>query len=516
MDSDDPEEAKVAVEGEPEAMAPGPSYQPESNHGVGILILALYGVEVCPFLAQLTLIELWLILLGGFALVTLIRRPLQVQLDATNLAELDAGQVRFPWRDCALEFGVWAAVGLWVTAFNWWWYGFPVVISGLKLVAGGLVLGIFAAADAGMARRGWQFQWFAAHPGRTVDKTSGTGSVAQRVLLFFLLTGTAIGIVLVMLLEKDMKFLLLAAKRGQPLQFHKEVTIEIVFVGVVLLGAGFQLARRFGRNLEALFALELQALAAVREGRYDVRVPLVTDDEFRVVAQGTNEMVEGLAERERIRQTFGRYLSPTVAEAILSDESGVELGGRQVDVAVLFSDLRNFTPLSERLAPKELVSFLNEYFTEMVAEVHAHGGVVDKFIGDAVMAVYGLDAGEDPCGRAVATALAMNERLAGINAGLEEQGVPPVAFGVGIHFGPVIAGNIGSAERLEYTVIGDAVNVAARLESATKDLGAFLAVSEPVRSRLDGEGRKQLEDLGCHELKGKSGLLQIYGVPSEG
>ena len=493
---------------------PGPSdgFQRELHHGLGVIILALYGVEVCPVLAQLTLLELGLILAVGFLMVALVRRRLQARLDAANRLEVEAGEVRFPWRDALLEFGAWAGVGLWVSLFNWWYYGFPVVLSGLKLVAGALVLGLFATADAAMARRGWQIRWFAAHPEQPTVPVAGRGSVARRVMLFFVLTLTAIGVTLVLLFEKDMKFLMLAARRGQPLRFHQEVTVELIFVGVVLFASGLRLARRFGSNLQALFELELQVLAAVREGRYDVRVPLVTDDEFRVVAEGTNEMVAGLAERERIRRTFGRYLSPTVAEAILADEAGSELGGRQVDVAVLFSDLRNFTPLSERLAPRELVCFLNEYFTEMVAEIHARDGVVDKFIGDAIMAVYGLDGHEDPCGRAVATALAMQGRLVGINERLAAEGNPTVACGVGVHYGPVIAGNIGSAERLEYTVIGDTVNVAARLESATKGLGVFLAVSESVRARLDGAGRKQLEDLGRHELKGKSEPLQIFGA----
>jgi len=352
----------------------------------------------------------------------------------------------------------------------------------------------------------------ASRPGRAAQAEGRRVPLSRQLLLFsstlLVVTSTS----LVLLFKKDTGVLIRAAREGQGLRFHELVTIEVAFVTAVLLVAGVILAQRFGANLQAMFELELRSLEAVDEGRYDVPVPLVSNDEFRVVAASTNQMLAGLAERDRIRATFGRYVSPAVAQAILEHEGGAELGGRQVDVAVLFSDLRNFTPLSERLAPRELVAFLNEYFAEMVEELHAAGGVVDKFIGDAVMAVFGLEGREDPCGRALDAALGMQVRVEELNTRLEVRGLPPVACGVGIHFGPVIAGNIGSPERLEYTVIGDSVNVAARLESKTKELGVGVAVSAEVRKRLDGARREKLRELGAQELKGKSAAVEVYGV----
>lgn len=271
------------------------------------------------------------------------------------------------------------------------------------------------------------------------------------------------------------------------------------------------LSRKYSQNLRLMFDLQLKAFSAVEKGNYESFVPVVSRDEFGLIAQHTNQMIGGLREKDRIERAFGKYMSPLVADAVLHNEQETHLGGREVNVAILFTDLRDFTPLSEKCTPQEVVEILNSYFTMVVDAVHKHGGVLDKFIGDAAMAVYGLD-GNDGHEDAVHSAFEVLQGIESLNQNLTKRGLPNIKIGIGIHCGPVIAGNIGSEERLEYTVIGDAVNTAARLESLTKELPSTLAISNDVCSVLSEEMMGKLVYLDDYDLKGKSEKIPVYGL----
>jgi adenylate cyclase len=213
-------------------------------------------------------------------------------------------------------------------------------------------------------------------------------------------------------------------------------------------------------------------------------------------------MVDGLKERDQLKTTMGKYMTASVIEHLMSGK--VQLGGETLPVTILFSDIRSFTTISERMNAQELVGLLNEYFTEMVGIVMDNGGVVDKYIGDAIMAVFGAPVPKkDDAIHAVLAAVRMRVALKKLNANLVARGIPALRTGIGIHTGEVVAGNIGSERRMEYTVIGDAVNLASRLESNTKDLGVNVLISEdtwklvkdavvarPVRE-ITVKGRKQ-------------------------
>jgi adenylate cyclase len=188
-------------------------------------------------------------------------------------------------------------------------------------------------------------------------------------------------------------------------------------------------------------------------------------------------MVDGLQERDKLRNTFGKYMTAAVVEHLMAGK--VQLGGQTLMVTILFTDIRGFTSISEKMEAHALVALLNEYFTEMVGIVMKNNGVVDKYIGDAIMAVYGapVQRPDDPLA-AVRSAVAMRFALRKLNVKLEARGLAPLATGIGIHTGPVVAGNIGSEQRMEYTIIGDAVNLASRLESSTKELGTNILISE--------------------------------------
>ena len=348
---------------------------------------------------------------------------------------------------------------------------------------------------------------------RPVD-TSRFLSITTKFMAFVGASIVLLAIVIILLIYKDFTFVIHSFEQMQAFDFMWIVR-EIVFVFAILLTGCFVATRKYGRNLRLMFDLQLKAFRSVEEGNYDTFVPVVSQDEFSRIAEHTNKMIVGLRERERIKLAFGKYVDSSVAESILSTEAETNLGGREAEVAVLFADLRDFTPYSESCTPSELLAILNEYFTMVVGHVHSRSGILDKFIGDAAMAVYGLDRCENPCENALQTALGIREGLEVLNEKMVQRGLTPLRNGIGIHYGNVVAGNIGSEERLEYTVIGDAVNVAARLESATKELSSPIAISEFGYQLLEEKSRDLLVSLGDVSLKGKTEPCRVFGLPVE-
>ncbi len=213
--------------------------------------------------------------------------------------------------------------------------------------------------------------------------------------------------------------------------------------------------------------------------------------------------------RQQLNRLFGQYVSDEVRDKVVR-EGGLSTGERHV-VAVLFSDLRGFTTWSEGTAPAEVVHRLNQYFDRMVAAIDAHGGTVDKFMGDAVMAVFGgVKALERPADAALLAARAMREELDTLNQQWARAGLPPLDNGIGVHFGEVLQGPIGAASRKEFTVIGDTVNTASRLESATKELGAGIVLSAAATSALSPSLREGVAPLGEVALKGKAQPVAVF------
>ncbi len=220
--------------------------------------------------------------------------------------------------------------------------------------------------------------------------------------------------------------------------------------------------------------------------------------------------VEG-REKRKVKQLFSRFVARDVYDQLLADPSRAALGGTRRDMTVLFSDMRGFTALTEKGVPEDIVAMLNEYFTRMVQVLFDHRGTLDKFVGDMVMALFGapLD-DEDHADHAVQAAVAMVRALDGLNKEWAAFGMPTLDIGVGINTGGMVAGNIGSKTIMSYTVIGDAVNLGARLESLNKEYGTRIIISEHTRSRL--KGRYDMRPLGSVTVKGKSHPVAIYEV----
>ncbi len=478
---------------------------------VGTLALTVYGGEVCPFLEQLTLGELAAALTVSFAIAGSARWAVTGVLQRR---EARTGvDLRRPWRILRVDLASWILAGLLVTGWNALNYDFPVS-SGLKVVLGCATLGIFSATYLALEAERDLVLCLARQQKLETLRSGGFFSITTK---FFLFVASALSVVLgviLLLVYKDFDFVIEALRNSRSPQFGA-VVVEISFVFAVLLTGSLVVARKYGSNLRLMFELQLKAFDAVEHGNYDAFVPVVSRDEFSLIAEKTNHMIDGLRERERIKRAFGKYMSPTVAEAVLGSEEETRLGGWQLEAAVLFSDLRDFTPMSERCTPQETVNILNAYFTMVVKAVHRHGGVLDKFVGDAALAVFGLAECENPSEDALRATLEIQRGLEELNRRFEAEGYPRVRNGNGIHFGPVVAGNIGSEERLEYTVIGDAVNTASRLQDLTKEIPSTVAVSGETYERVGTQTRSELQYVGSCALKGKSEAVPVYGLTRE-
>jgi len=244
----------------------------------------------------------------------------------------------------------------------------------------------------------------------------------------------------------------------------------------------------------------------IQRGDYTREVNLQQQDELGQLGKAFNNMSKGLYERDKVRNLLGKVISPEIAEELI--RSDVQLGGEEKEITILFTDLRGFTGLSENRSPKEVLDFLNEYLTRMTSVIDKHGGVVDKYIGDAIMALFGAPLEfPDHATRAVACAMEMIEELQHGNAAFRVKGWPQLAMGIGVHTGKVVVGNMGSKDRLNYTAIGDGVNLASRLESATKEFDVPVIVSEATMRQASAF---QYRELDLIQVKGKQQAVRIF------
>ena len=254
----------------------------------------------------------------------------------------------------------------------------------------------------------------------------------------------------------------------------------------------------------------LDAELTVRGSSTSANLTVLPLTDVRTGPMGAIVMVDDITEEKRMKGTMARYMDPVIADELM--RAGADkLGGVESLATVLFSDIRSFTTLTESLGAQGTVSLLNQYFTLMVECLQQEGGMLDKFIGDAVMAVFGLPvAGDQDEDRAVRAAIAMLQQLEAFNATRAGLGQSPVSIGIGLHTDSVVSGNIGSPKRMNYTVIGDGVNLAARLESACKFYGAQMLISDSTAQRLRGTYRMREADRVV--VKGKTEPVLIHEI----
>ncbi len=279
---------------------------------------------------------------------------------------------------------------------------------------------------------------------------------------------------------------------------------DFAFVLILLL-VGFAMTRLLTSFFQKPLKKLTESAHAISEGNYNCKTIICSNDEMGVLGDAFNDMATSLKEKEFMRDTFGKIASPQVRDYLLM--GNVSLGGETVDATVLFCDIRSFTTLSESMKPRDVVALLNEYFTGLEKCITAHGGIINKYIGDAVMALFGVPVHTGiHAQNAFDAALAMRLELAKMNESFVERGMPALRFGIGLHSGTVLAGNIGASNRMEFTVIGDTVNAASRIEGLCKQYGKDLLISQATADQLSNA----LVYVDEAELRGKKQKIKLY------
>jgi adenylate cyclase len=288
---------------------------------------------------------------------------------------------------------------------------------------------------------------------------------------------------------------------------NRATLITVVLVVISVAGA-VGLATMLSRPIFRL----VQGTRTIAEGNFQIVLPVTSRDELGTLTESFNQMARSLREKEMIKRAFTRYVAREVVEEVLKDPEQLGLTGERREVTVLFCDIRGFTPMAERLPPEEVVSLLNEFYTLMIETTFKHDGTLDKFLGDAVMAVFGAPiAHPDHAKRAVRTAIDMRNGIAELNERRVAQGKVPIGIGVGLSLGEVVAGTVGTEDRMEYTVIGDSVNLAARLVDNARPAGRILisqSTYDAVRDFVD------VKELGPLKVKGKEEEVEVYELVS--
>jgi adenylate cyclase len=282
-----------------------------------------------------------------------------------------------------------------------------------------------------------------------------------------------------------------------------------MYLLVIFLALAFIVVYIFAKSLSTPILSLVDAARMIQAGQFRLNLKSTTRDEIGVLTRSFVSMGQGLEEREKLKDSFGKFVNTDIAE--LAAKGQLSIGGERKNCAVFFSDIRSFTAISEKLEPEDVVEFLNQYMSEMVTCVKETGGIVDKFIGDAIMATWGAirSSGNDSLD-AVEAAVRMRERLLIFNKGRGSVKKPIIRIGCGINTGYVIAGQIGSSDKMEYTVIGDTVNLASRVESLNKESGTDILISEYTYD--DVKSKFNTVSMGEIKVKGKLKAQKIYAV----
>ena len=302
---------------------------------------------------------------------------------------------------------------------------------------------------------------------------------------------------------------------GEELAPSRPLERFLLYLLLASLAAAALIAPVFARNLSRPLRALADHTLVIARGDYSHHLKLDRADEIGQLATSFNRMSEGLAERDRVRDLLDKNVSPEIAAQLMRD--GAALGGEEREVTILFVDLRSFTRLSESMPPRDVLALLNRYFDRMSGIVEIYHGVVDKYIGDAIMALFGAPVAQpNHADSAILAALEMKSALARLNAELQTEGGTKLTFGIGINTSRIIAGNIGSNRRLNYSVVGDGVNVAARLQDLTRmsQFRADIVISASTLAAA--KGRYRVRPLGAAPVRGRDEPVEVFAVEGTG
>lgn len=316
------------------------------------------------------------------------------------------------------------------------------------------------------------------------------------------------------MIEKNDNFFLYALLQRSmsvalaPYYKFRKILLLITLTALII---SFALAFMISKTVTTPVRTLVKGVERIENGNFEYKVNIRQRDEMGKLAGAFNRMMQSLMEKNRVQDLLGKVVSTPIARELLSKK--LELGGEEREVTILFSDMRNFTTLSENRSPTTVLNLLNIYLTKMSDIIEENGGVIDKYIGDAIMALFGAPLEhKNDVDRALNAALEMIKAKDAINMEFENQGLPQIDIGIGINTDVVVAGNMGSTNRLNYTVIGDGVNLASRLEGLTKDkkYNTKIIISEEVYQKASKKFITKF--LGDVAVKGKQQLVSIYAL----
>lgn len=391
--------------------------------------------------------------------------------------------------------------------FVYYFFFIPFASTGIKVLVGCVAFGMFSgmlgylSVERRIVRQLRGKKTFSMPSGKLL-------TVSKKIFVLIVTVVGMMAFVILLMVLLDVYYLI-GQDFSRP-EIYWGIFKEIAFALCVLLGISLVIVRRYALNLTEILDTQLAAMDEISRGNLERQVPILSSDEFARVAEKTNQMMIGLKERDFCRSSLDQYVSPEVSRKILNDT--IAPSGEMVDVTILFCDMRNFTGFAEKRSPQAVVELMNRYFTEMEGVIRKHGGVVLQFIGDEIEAVFGAPEPDDKHpDHAVAAACAMRSALRQLNAERLEKGVPEIRHGIGIHSGRVLAGNVGSAKRKTYSMLGDTVNLASRLQALNKKLATDILISGETRKRLS-PSNLQLRSMGRHAVKGKTETVDVFAV----
>ena len=285
-----------------------------------------------------------------------------------------------------------------------------------------------------------------------------------------------------------------------------------IIISIVLFLSSIALTIVFMRIITVPLTKLIDGTEKITKGDYSVKVKNISNDEMGLLSDAFNEMTKSLQEKEFMREAFGKVVDPYVRDYLL--QGNVALGGENCDVTVMFCDIRNFTAMSENMKPEDVVLLLNKYFTAMEKCISENHGVINKYIGDAIMAIFGSPVkSQNHALDSYKASLAMKKSLIELNKSFAEKNLPLFDFGIGLHSGNVLAGNIGAEKRMEYTVIGDTVNTASRIGALCKTYKTDLLLSESTVDKikmLDESVVASLKYVDASAISGKTETVKLF------
>jgi len=460
-----------------------------------VCILGVYGARIAPYLGQESLVPFWSYTLP-FIFIALLKYSLE------PIIVLRVPVLMRPRRQFIFDMSLYLLVGVIIFAEQVLFFMQPQALA-LKMIFGSLIIGYFASIDNALSRERY---WFSTEE-HEIKADFNFSPISSKLSLFLTVTVfIAMSVTATVAFVDLSRFTTNVALESSSIM--QIFIVDIFFVFGIILVLTLRLIHTYSHNIQHIFSTQLAVLSNVRSGNLDNYVPIVTRDEFGQVAQQINALIDELRGKEKLRDTLEKIVSPSIMEKLLTTDDSTLKYGQEYNVAILFCDLREFTSFTESCSAEDVIFFLNAYFSEMAKIVAAQGGIINKFMGDAVLAVYGLEANSNAAEEAVNTAMAMLEHAHNIDLPNGDK----LEIGVGIHTGKVIAGTIGSEERYEYTFIGDAVNTASRLDGLSKRLGYRIVISQEAYSVLGELSQRRFTDLGKQVVRGKNEPVHVLAA----